>query len=199
MIRPCMMSLGAVTIAACCSSNTPPDAGACADIDSVTTAISVPAVDPVTADLTVYGSVQTPAGVSVFNVFLAVVGESSFNVPGALPTPTVVATSDAGEFTTWHAKLPYAVMVAPLDTLPGKIVIVAIPSLDCAIEPSKDPHAIGVSRPLTINRPPAAVAQAANEPAVGGRQEAASTGDLADQSAYSAPASRLRPSSAIRL
>jgi hypothetical protein len=148
------MGIAAALLTACDSSTTPVDASACGGVDNVRTAIAVPAVDPVTANLTVYGSVQAPPGIAVLDVFLSAVPRSSFSVR-RLPAPAVAAMSDAGQFATWHATVPYAVMVAPLDTLPGQIELVAVPHLDCPFQADNDPDAIGISHALTIQRPPA--------------------------------------------
>lgn len=152
MIGLRMMGMVAAALAACNSTDT----AVCSGVGSVATSIAVPAVDPVTADLAAYGSVQAPPGIAVLDVFVTAVTRSSFNV-GPLPAPTIAAISDAGEFTTWHATVPYAVMVAPLDSLPGEIELVAVPRLDCPFQPENGSRAVGVSHPLTIQRPPAAV------------------------------------------
>lgn len=142
-----------MALAACNSSGSSVDASACSSVDGVMTAMAVPTVDPVTADLVVYGSVQAPTGVAVLGVSLSAVA-ASFNI--GVPPPTIGAASDTGEFAIWHATVPYAVMVAPLESLPGQIVLVAVPHMDCPL-PVDDLPAIAWSRPLTVDPPPAMV------------------------------------------
>jgi hypothetical protein len=154
-----MMSLGAVLLVACTGDEAAEtvriDAGRCVDASSISTTVTVATQRTITSDLVVYGTLHVPATVSALRVYVGVRKPPMSGAEATLPAPTIAAVSDAGRYATWHATIPLAVLLAPLEILPGRVEVVALPELNCATDPTTtEPHSIATSDPFTVDRPP---------------------------------------------
>lgn len=157
MMRAHGMWLSAILLAGCSDDGRAND-GACPS-GYVAIDIVAPTIDTATADLVVYGSVEVSpdraATIPVELVQLGVAPETApYSVAATLPPRAVVAQSDAPGFSTWHATVPYAVLKDALPALPGKVVLVAVPSFGCSMDEDRAAKAIHVSPPFTVDRPP---------------------------------------------
>ena len=145
-------------LAACedheCATDAPRlDAGRCVDASFVSMMMAVPAQLVITSDLVVHGSLRVPPTVSVSGVFVGVRTAATPATPRPLPPGTIAAVADTSDYLTWHATVPLGVLLAPLPMLPGNVEVVAMPGLNCAIDPDIDPSAIAASGPLMVNNP----------------------------------------------